>query len=144
MKKELGISILLLVLCAVTAILNPRFISPVNLFNMANIIGLYGVFSLGLGLVIITGGIDLSVGSMFALAGVLLAMALTEWSWPWPIAVLLMIALPMVLGWGHGILITRAGMQPFIVTLCGLLFYRGIARFIAKDATKGFGSGGFD
>src|SRR5438034_88071 len=74
MKKELGILTLLLVLCGVTAFLNPRFLSGTNLTNMANIIGLYGVFSLGLGLVIITGGIDLSVGSMFALAGVLLSV----------------------------------------------------------------------
>ena len=77
MKKELGISILLVVLCAVTAMINPRFLSATNLTNMANVIGLFGVFSLGLGLVIITGGVDLSVGSLFALCGVLLSMALT-------------------------------------------------------------------
>jgi hypothetical protein len=82
MKKEFGIFILLLVLCAVTTIINPRFISPTNLTNMANIIGMFGIFSIGLGMVIITGGIDLSVGSMFALCGVLLALALTEWNWP--------------------------------------------------------------
>jgi ribose transport system permease protein len=51
----------------------------------------------------------------------------------------------MALGWGHGALVTRAGMQPFIVTLCGLLIYRGAARFIAKDVTKGFtGVEGFE
>src|SRR5450432_1769904 len=82
MKKELGIFVLLVALCAVTTGINPRFISATNLTNMANIIGMFGIFSIGLGLVIITGGIDLSVGSMFALCGVLLAMALTEWSWP--------------------------------------------------------------
>jgi ribose transport system permease protein len=46
----------------------------------------------------------------------------------------------MGLGWLHGALITRMRLQPFIVTLCGLLFYRGLARFIANDETKGFGS----
>jgi len=145
MKKELGISILLVVLCAVTAIINPRFISPTNLTNMANVIGLFGVFSLGLGLVIITGGVDLSVGSMFALCGVLLSMALTEWGWSWPLAVAFVIALPMILGGIHGWLITRLNIQPFIVTLCGLLIYRGLARFIANDGTKGFGdAAGFE
>jgi len=138
MKKEIGISVLLLVLCVVTAIMNPKFISPVNLVNTANLIGLYGVFSLGLGLVIITGGIDLSVGSLCALTGVLLAMALTEWHWPWPLAALVVIAVSMVLGLAHGWLVARMNMQPFIVTLCGLLLYRGIARFIANDGTKGF------
>jgi ribose transport system permease protein len=139
MKKELGIFILLVVLCAVTATINPRFLSQANLTNMANVIGLFGVFSLGLGLVIITGGIDLSVGSTCALTGVVLSMALVEWKWAWPLAALLVLVIPMALGWAHGTLITRMKMQPFIVTLCGLLLYRGIARFIADDSTKGFG-----
>jgi len=140
MKKEIGISVLLIVLCGVTTALNPKFISPVNLTNTANQIGMYGIFSLGLGLVIITGGIDLSVGSMIALCGVLLSMALTEWRWPWPVAAGLAVLLPMGLGWVHGTLITRMKIQPFIITLCGLLIYRGLARFIAQDGTKGFGN----
>jgi len=145
MKKELGIFSLLVVLCIVTASINPRFLSQTNLTNMANLIGLFGVFSIGLGLVIITGGIDLSVGSMFALCGILLPMALTKWNLPWPVAALLVIALPMALGWVHGALITRMKMQPFIVTLCGLMIYRGAARFIANDSTLGFGGGaGFE
>jgi len=139
MKKELGIFILLVVLCVATGIRNDNFFSPANLTNLANSVGMYGVFSLGLGLVIITGGIDLSVGSMCALAGIVLSMALTEWNWAWPMAVLVVALIPMVLGWAHGALITRMKMQPFIVTLCGLLLYRGIARFIADDSTKGFG-----
>ena len=53
-----------------------------------------------------------------------------------------MIAVPMLLGWAHGLLITRMNMQPFIVTLCGLLLYRGLARFIADDSTKGFSGAG--
>lgn len=108
--------------------------------NMANVVGLFGIFSLGLGLVIITGGIDLSVGSMFALCGVLLPMALRDWNWPWPAAAACAVALPMVLGLVHGTLITRLKIQPFIITLCGLLIYRGVARYIAGDNTKGFGS----
>lgn len=140
MKKETGIFILLVLLCAVTAFLNPKFISPVNLSNMANLIGMFGIFSLGLGLIIITGGIDLSVGSLFALVGVLLAMALREWHWPWPLAVVAVIGLAMTLGLVHALFITRVGIQPFIVTLCGLLIYRGVARFIANDNTKGFGN----
>src|SRR5690242_20052344 len=128
MKKEFGIFILLVVLCVVTSILNPRFVSATNLTNMANIIGMFGIFSIGLGLIIITGGIDLSVGSMFAFTGVILGIALTEWHWSWPLAAALVIVIPMVLGWVHGWLITRMNIQPFIITLCGLLIYRGLAR----------------
>jgi len=137
MKKELGISILLVALCLFTTFRNPQFLSPGNLTNMANSIGMYGIFSIGIGLVIITGGIELSVGSMLALTGVLLSMALEKWHWPWPLAALLVITLAMSLGAAHGFLITRFRMQPFIVTLCGLLMYRGVARFIAHDSTEG-------
>lgn len=138
MKKEAGIAILLAVLCVIVSSLNPRFLGAANLQNMARLIGMYGIFGIGLGLVIITSGIDLSVGSVFALQGVLLAMMLREWHWFWAVAVLAIIAGTMGLGWIHGFLITKARLQPFIVTLCGLLFYRGLARFIAHDETKGF------
>jgi ribose transport system permease protein len=80
------------------------------------------------------------VGSVFALLGVLLSMMLTEWGWAAALAVVMIVAIAMALGFLHGLLVTRLGLQPFIVTLCGLLFYRGLARFIAKDETKGFGS----
>src|SRR5215204_2905877 len=137
MKKELGIFVLLVVLCIIVSIRNPNFLLAINLQNLARQIGAFGIFSIGLGLVIITGGIELSVGSMMALLGVLLSMMLTQWSYPVAVAVLACIGLAMVLSLGHGLLITRLNMQPFIVTLCGLLFYRGLARFITQDQTKG-------
>src|SRR5665213_554537 len=117
MKKEIGIFALLVVMCAVTGFENHAFFSQANLTNTANLIGLFGIFSIGVGMVIITGGIDLSIGSMIALNGMLLVLALTEWHWPWPLAALFALAVPMLLGLGHGLLITRFKMQPFIVTL---------------------------
>ena len=144
MKKELGIAILLVVLCIVVAAINPRFLGASNMENMARLIGMYGIFSIGMGLVIITGGIDLSIGSVFALQGIILAIMLREWNWPWPIAVVATILGTMLLGAMHGVFIAKVRMQPFIVTLCGLLFYRGVARFVANDETKGFGSTGFE
>jgi ribose transport system permease protein len=145
MKKELGTFLLLIILCVVVSVLNPRFLAGANLQNIARLIGAYGIFSIGIGIVIITGGIDLSVGSIFALLGVLLSMMLTEWAWPAALAVFVVIGIAMGLGLLHGVLVTRLELQPFIVTLCGLLFYRGLARFTANDETKGFGSGaGFE
>src|SRR5436190_8477670 len=144
MRKEFGIFALLVVLCIVVAVLNPRFLAPANLQNMARLIGMYGIFSIGIGMVVITGGIDLSVGSVFALLGVVLSIMLTKWRLPGALAVLAVIAMASGLGLLHGVLVTRVRIQPFIVTLCGLLFYRGLARFVASDETKGFGSTGFD
>jgi ribose transport system permease protein len=111
---------------------------------MSRLIGTFGIFSIGAGIVIITGGIDLSVGSLFALLGILLSMMLTEWHWSAGVAVAAILLLGAGLGLLHGVLITRFQLQPFIVTLCGLLLYRGIARYIAGDTTKGFGAQGFD
>jgi ribose transport system permease protein len=85
------------------------------------------------------------VGSICALLGVLLSMMLVEWGWAPAVALAAVLALGGVLGAAHGLLITRLGLQPFIVTLCGLLLYRGAARYIADDSTKGFGTGqGFE
>ncbi len=140
MKKELGSFVLLVLLCLIVAVLNPRFLAGANLQNMARLIGAYGIFSIGLGLVIITGGIDLSVGSAFALLGVLLSIMLAQLGWPSALAVAAIIGMGGALGALHGLLITKLRLQPFIVTLCGLLFYRGLARFIANDETKGFGN----
>ncbi|HEY0460432.1 MAG TPA: ABC transporter permease [Pyrinomonadaceae bacterium] len=140
MRKELGTFVLLVVLCMVLTVLNPSFLDPSNLQNLARLIGIYGIFSIGLGLVIITGGIDLSVGSVFALLGVLLSIFLVEWHLPAAIAVLAVVAVTTFLGVINGFLITKVKIQPFIVTLCGLLFYRGLARFVASDETKGFGA----
>jgi ribose transport system permease protein len=72
-------------------------------------------------------------------------MMLTEWGWPAALAVLAVVMLGRLLGTAHGLFITRLRLQPFIVTLCGLLLYRGLARYTASDVTKGFGAGqGFE
>ena len=145
MRKEVGILTLLAALCILVAFLNPQFLSSANIQNTTRLIGTYGIFSIGVGIVIVTGGIDLSVGSMFALLGVLLSQMLTQWHWPPLLAVGVVLVLGSLLGAVHGLLITRLGLQPFIVTLCGLLLYRGLARYIAADVMQGFGTGaGFE
>lgn len=141
-KKELGLALLLVVIGGITAALNPLFLSGVNLLNMANLIGLFGIFAIGQGLIIITGGIDLSVGSMFALLGVILVDLLVNFELFWPLAVLATIGVGLLLGLLHGLLVTRLKLQPFVVTLCGLLIYRGIARYYTQDSTSGFGYAG--
>jgi ribose transport system permease protein len=139
--KELGLLLLLVVISAITGALNPQFLSGVNLLDMANLIGLFGIFSIGEGLTIITGGIDLSVGSMFSLLGVIFIDLVANRDVGWPFALLAVLAGGLLLGAIQGFLITRLRMQPFIVTLCGLLIYRGAARYYTDDATMGFGYG---
>ena len=140
-KKDLGLLVLIIVVGAVVTFANPRFLSPVNFANTANVIGMFGISALGQAFVILTGGIELSVGSVIALTGVLFVDFIANQGVPWPIALVLMLVPGAVIGLFHGLLITRLKMQPFIVTLCGLLFYRGIARFYTGDSTAGFGFG---
>src|SRR5262249_38736626 len=138
LKKDLVLLILILVVGAVTTFLNPRFLSPINIANTANLIGLFGLFSIGEGFVIITGGIELSVGSVFALLGVIFIDLLVTYPVNWAVAALLMILGGLIIGSAHGFLVARLRLQPFIVTLCGLLIYRGLARWYTDDGTAGF------
>jgi ribose transport system permease protein len=140
MKKELGIFLLLVLLCVIVSVINPNFLLAINLQNLARQIGMFGIFSIGLGLVIITGGIELSVGSMMAVARCADVDALDRMACRRGARGADLHRHRMSLTLIHGLLITRLNMQPFIVTLCGLLFYRGVARFITKDETKGFGT----
>ena len=117
LKKDLGLLVLILVVGAIVALINPRFLSPVNLANTANLIGLFGIFSLGEGLVIITGGIDLSIGSVFALLGVVFVDLLVTYELPWPLAFLIILAAGTLIGLINGLLITRMRLQPLVVTL---------------------------
>ena len=140
-KKDIGLLILILVVGTIVAVINPLFISAINLGNTANLVGLFGIFAIGQAFVIITGGIELSVGSIIALLGVLFVDLIVGHEMAWPLALMIMLALGVVIGLVHGLLITRMHMQPFIVTLCGLLIYRGAARFYTQDGTAGFGFG---
>src|SRR5918994_7205613 len=104
LKKELGLLILILVIGTLTAVINPQFVSQVNLMNLANQIGLFGLISIGVGLVIITGGIELSVGSMFALLGIIFLDLLINHEIAWPLALAITIMGGFGLGAIHGLL----------------------------------------
>ena len=140
-RKNLGLLILILIVSAAVAILNPRFLSPVNLSNTANLIGLFGIFAIAQAFVIISGGIELSSGSVIALLGVIFVDLVGNDVLSPASATVLVLALGALIGALHGVLVARVGLQPFVVTLCGLLIYRGIARYYTEDATAGFAFG---
>lgn len=140
MKKILGIFALLVVICAFTAIMNPQFLNAYNVQNTIRWTALYGILSIGVSFVIITGGIDLSIGSVVGLVASLLAWLITVKGVPAPVALLACVALSLGIGVVHGLLITKVRLQPFVVTLCGLLLYRGAARYLTDDQSLGFGT----
>lgn len=140
-KRIAGITILLLVIIAVTTIIDVRFLSPFNVRNLLRWTGLFGILSLGVAFVIITGGIDLSIGSVVAMIGTFTAHLMVHQSVPVLLTLFLMLVLSLLLGLAHGLFITKLRVQPFIVTLCGLFIYRGMARFVVNDMTQGYGTG---
>lgn len=141
MSKLLGIFGLLVFVCAGTYLANPAFGAPFNVMNMIELTSLFGIISIGVAFVIITGGIDLSIGSVIGLIGCLLPMLMVRYGWHPAAALAFVLSLSACLGLIHGLLITKLKLQPFVVTLCGLLIYRGLARAIANDQTQGFGTG---
>ena len=139
-RRTLGITVLLAVVCVFTALASDSFLSAYNLENVVRRTSLFGIISIGVAFVIVTGGIDLSVGSVICLVGCGLPWLLTVHHWPLPAALLTVTAVSAGIGLMHGLIITRLRIQPFIVTLCGLLLYRGIARGFTGDQTVGFGA----
>lgn len=137
-SKNLWLLILVCVVGTIVALINPRFLSPVNLSNTANLVGLFGIFAVAQAFVIISGGIELSVGSIIALLGVIFVDLIANAGMNPALAFTLTIAIGCLMGLVHGVLIAKIGLQPFVVTLCGLLIYRGIARYYTQDATAGF------
>ena len=140
MKKILGITALLAVVCIATAFASDSFLSGYNLENLVRRTALFGIIGIGVAFVIVTGGIDLSIGSVVCLVGCGLPWLLSTHHWSLPAALLTVASLSLGIGLAHGLLITKLKIQPFVVTLCGLLLYRGVARGFTNDQTVGFGS----
>jgi len=140
MKKILGILGLLLVVSIVTSLSTDFFLTSYNMENVVRRTALFGILSIGVAFVIITGGIDLSIGSVVCLVGVGLPWMLAEQGMSVPVALLVVTVLSLGIGLAHGLLITKLKLQPFVVTLCALLLYRGLARGLTGDQTMGFGN----
>jgi ribose transport system permease protein len=126
---------------------NPDFLGASNIGNTARQIAMLGIFGIGVSYVIITGGIDLSVGSIIGLTGVLLAKFSSPepecYGWSMWIGIPLTTAIVLAIGLAQGLLITGLGLQPFIVTLGGMLLLRGVSQTIVQGGTLSFGESNF-
>jgi ribose transport system permease protein len=140
MKKIQGIFLILVSVIVLTTIMSDVFWGSYNLENVLRRTALFGIISIGVAFVIITGGIDLSIGSVICLVGCGLPWLLVEQEVSVPVALLAVFGFSLAVGLLHGILITKVKLQPFVVTLCGLLLYRGITRGFTGDQSQGFGT----
>lgn len=139
MKKILGMCVLLAAMCTITAACNSSFLQATNLQNLTRHIALLAVFAIGEGVVILSGGIDLSVGSLIALGGLLAMTGASDWGYSPLVVSVAVLVLCALVGVGHGYLIGVLKLQPFVVTLCSMLFFRGLARGLVRDRAMGLG-----
>jgi ribose transport system permease protein len=137
--RQFGTVIGLAALCVVLWILTPYFMTVSNLLNIAEQTSINAIVAVGMTFVILSGGIDLSVGSIVALSGVVLGSAL-QGGQPIPVALLLALVVGLACGLGNGALISWGGLPPFIVTLGTMSIARGAALLY----TEGRPVSGFD
>jgi ribose transport system permease protein len=137
--RQFGTLIGLAVLCAILWILTPYFLTVSNLLNIAEQTSINAIVAVGMTFVILSGGIDLSVGSIVALSGVVLGAALQSGQ-ALPVALVLAAAVGLASGLGNGALVSFGGLPPFIVTLGTMSIARGAALLF----TEGRPVSGFD
>ena len=129
----------LIVVFIFLSIASPVFLSADNLFNIGSQTAVTAVIAIGMTLVIITAGIDLSVGSVAALSGVLGVMMMANAGLPVPLAILGGTLVGAVCGLVNGLLVSVGGLNPFIATLGMLTVARGLT-FIFTNAVAVFGA----
>src|SRR6185437_14841992 len=112
-----------------------------NLTDILRQISLIGIISLAMTFVILTGGIDLSVGSILALATTLVAMPLARWSVGIPTSIAIAVAASAAVGVINGVVIATLRIQPFIVTLATMIGVRGLAKWLSNNENIDIGFG---
>src|SRR5918993_689497 len=129
--KELNILIALIALCTFLSFASPYFLTADNALGVARAFSLTAIAAIGQTMVIITGGIDLSVGSVLALSGLSTGMLLAT-GWPLVPSIVAGLLVGMIFGACNGFLITRVGLPPFIATLGMLSIGRGLVYVLTK------------
>ena len=150
--RTTAIFAVLVVFMVVGAVLSPHFFTTSNLLNVARQMSIVGIVSIGMTFVILTAGIDLSVGSILGFSAVTAAWLLSS-GLVWPLSLFLAIAAGAAIGLINGLGITRGGIQPFIMTLAMLVIARGVTMTLsngqpiplgeAADSVAWVGSGNF-
>lgn len=125
-----GLIWVLVIMCAVAAFVSDAFLNPFNLINVLRQVALFGIVSVGMTFVILTAGIDLSVGSIVAVVAVTAAMLLDA-AVPIPLVIIAGLAIGLVMGAVNGAGITLGGIPPFIMTLGTMVMGRGLAMTIS-------------
>ena len=141
LPRGAGLLAALIVLIIVSSIVSPHFLNPTNLLNVLRQVAMFGILGIGMTFVILTKGIDLSVGSTVALTGVLGALLLGA-DFPIWLSILLCLGAGALVGAVNGIGISFCHIPAFIMTLGTMVMVRGIALIAADGGTLSLGAAG--
>jgi ribose transport system permease protein len=130
--SDYGIVFVVLGLIIVLSLLTDKFFSLSNLMNVLRQISMIAIIAVGAFYTMVGGGIDISLGSVVGLTGIVFAMAITSWMIPWPIAIIITLLIGCTCGLINGLVVSRVGVPPFIVTLGMMEVARGITYVITN------------
>jgi putative multiple sugar transport system permease protein len=132
--RQIGLFIALIVIVVFFQVTtNGITLAPINVSNLIVQNSYILILAIGMVMVIIAGHIDLSVGSIVAFTGAMAGVMITQWHVPWPIAVVLCLVLGGLVGAWQGFWIAYFGIPAFIVTLAGMLAFRGAAQIVLQN-----------
>jgi len=137
----LGIILLAIVISPVAADGSRIFLQAGNLTDILRQISLIGIISVAMTFVILTGGIDLSVGSILALSTTMVGLALARWGQHIPMSIAIALAASATVGAMNGVVISTLRIQPFIVTLASMIGVRGLAKWLSNNENIDIGFG---
>jgi rhamnose transport system permease protein len=141
-RHETILAAILIVALIGLGFLNDRFLTLDNLLNQGRLMTEIGLIALPMTFVIVTGGIDLSVGAIVGLCAILLGYSWKNWGFPLPLAVVFALGVGALAGLVNGLVITRLKAPPLIVTIATLALYRGLAEGISKaHSVRGYPEG---
>jgi ribose/xylose/arabinose/galactoside ABC-type transport system permease subunit len=131
----LGFIVVIVILQLITQGISrfPTFISPVNVLNILQQVGVPGIVAVGMTLVMLSGGIDLSVGMLASLVSIITASGLTKWHLGVPGSIAAGVVAAILLETLMGFIISRTKVEPFIITLGGMITFQGIALLVSNS-----------
>jgi rhamnose transport system permease protein len=131
-RHETLLAAILIVALAILGLCNDRFLTVDNLLNQGRLMTEVGIIALPMTFIIITGGIDLSVGSVVGLCAIMLGYSWKNFGFPLPLAIAFSLCVGAAAGFVNGLLITRVRVPPLIMTIATLALYRGLAEGISQ------------
>lgn len=133
--KDFGVPIAFVLIIIIFSIATPKFMTYENITNLIRQRSILAIAAVGTTIIMIGGGIDLSVGAVVGFATCMVIMPMAYWGWPAPIAIIMTLAIGLLIGLINGLLVNKLMIPPLIVTLGMMLIVRGTAYVLTNNRT---------